>query len=231
MYISDFIGNFQTIMAVQFTSAEQEQVQKYFEMPLHELDQEHFKKIRNQLRAKYHPDKFEKYDDETVREMMHDRFRELESLFKKMETYFEEGALVGNSMAGKEREAFMRPEAQYGFDAMKIEIRSADKEMKYHLFGSQLTWLERGEQYKIPGTSAHIIIESDHFGRAIGFMETVKIYLTFTAKDSVDIIIDWLHSKLNGRASSLIIEGDNISIDKTAMTRYIKRKSFLQIGA
>lgn len=214
----------------KFTPFETEMIQKYFERLPDELDNETYKKIKNQLRSKYHPDKFEKYENETVKEIMQERFRELESLFKKMEEYFEQENQLKSNMVSRATESFLQPEAQYGFDAMRIEIRTSDKELKYHLFGSQLTWLEKGERFKVPGTDAFIIIESDHYGRAIGFMETIKIYLTFTARDSLDAIIEWLHSKLVGKATSLIIEANNIPIDKGSMMQYIKRKSFLQIG-
>jgi hypothetical protein len=113
---------------------------------------------------------------------------------------------------------------------MQIDIRTADKDMKYHLFGAQYRWLEMGEKFKIPDTNAYVIVQADHRGRTIGYIETVRIFLTFGVHDSIETIVDWLYYKIAGRASSLIIEGNVVNIDRNEMMLYIKRKSFLQIG-
>ena len=98
----------------KFTRLELENIQKYFGKSLSELNIETSRKIRTQLRAKYHPDKFEKYADETVKEMMHEHFRELEALFKKMEQYFEtnDTRKPGNETIYVEQ-PFLHPNAQY----------------------------------------------------------------------------------------------------------------------
>jgi hypothetical protein len=212
---------------------ELETVQKYFGKALNALDMETFKETRNQLRLKYHPDKFDKYADETVKEIMHERFMELEELFKKMEHHFETGDILAtdNKIETQNTQSYYHPNAKYGFEAMKIEIIATDKYLKYYLFGSEVRWLEMGEKYKIPGASnAYLIMESNHRGSSIGFTEAVKIYLTFGVQDSISTIIQWLYSKLTGKATSLIIEGNNVKIDLAEMEQYIKRKSFLQIG-
>jgi hypothetical protein len=219
--------------AIKFTQTESENIQKHFGKPLSSLDLEIFKQTRNQLRLKYHPDKFEQYANETVNEIINKQFLELEALFKKMEQYFESDDLLKqiNETEKPISQPFLHPNAQYGFEAMKIEIIAIDKDLKYHLFGSGVRWLEMGEKYKIPGASnAHLILEAEYQGRSIGFTEAVKMYLTFGVQDSITTIIEWLYAKLPGKATSLIIEGNIVKIDLTEMTQYIKRKSFLQIG-
>lgn len=216
--------------ASEFTEKELAEIGKYFGVKLNELDEENFKALRNQLRSKYHPDKFEKYEDETVREMASERFREIERLSEKIKDYLEKGNKRPFPGDTNPESAFLHPNATYGFEAMQIDIRTSDKDMKYHLFGTQYRWLEMGEKYKIPGTNAFLIIEANHRGRTIGYTETVRIYLTFGRNDSIETIVDWLHEKITGRASSLIIEGNVIPIERKEMMLYIRRKSFLQIG-
>jgi hypothetical protein len=213
-----------------FTPEELESIEKYFGSDLNELDMERFKTIRNQLRAKYHPDKFEKYEDETVKEMAKERFQEIESLSEKLKSFLESGGSISSPKFNADTDSFLHPNAQYGYEAMQIDIRTPDKDMKYHLFGTQYAWLERGEKFKIPGTNAFLITESSYRGRAMGYTETVRLYLTFGRSDSLATIVDWLFFKIVDRASSLIIEGNVISIDRNEMMQYIRRKSFLEIG-
>lgn len=213
----------------EFTEKELAEISKYFGVNLKDLDSENFKTLRNQLRSKYHPDKFEKYEDDTVREMAKERFQEIERLSEKIKDYLERGGKFPENTVRDSKEQFLHPRATYGFEAMQIDIRTGDKDMKYHLFGTQYRWLEMGEKFKIPGTNAYVIIEADHRGRSIGYTETVRIFLTFGAHDSIETIIDWLYYKIIGRASSLIIEGNVIPIDKAEMSIFIRRTSFLQI--
>jgi hypothetical protein len=212
-----------------FTPAELEAIEKYFGARWSDLDLENFKAIRNKLRAKYHPDKFEKFDDETVKEMAKERFQEIERLCEKMMNVLENNDLAGLSQSTSS-DSFLHPEAKYGYEGMQIDIRTGDKDMKYHLFGTQYRWIEMGEKFKIPGTNAFVIAEANYTGRAVGYIETVRIYLSFGRSDSLDVIIDWLYFKIAGRALSLVIEGNVVKIDRSEMLLYIRRKSFLEIG-
>ena len=55
------------------SSEELQEAEKYFG-PFSDLDLENFKKIRKELQVKYHPDQFEKFEDETVKELATERF-------------------------------------------------------------------------------------------------------------------------------------------------------------
>lgn len=48
---------------------------------------EQFKEIKRKLNAKYHPDKFEKYEGEVVKAMATAMFQKIEALSVKMESY------------------------------------------------------------------------------------------------------------------------------------------------
>lgn len=208
-----------------WTGSDEDAIQKYYGCPLDQLRPEDFHKTRKQLLAKYHPDNFEKFEDETIREMATDRFQIIEQLNKKIELHF-----AGKLNPSSRKERAFHPEAQYAFDQLKIELITSDKDLKYHLFGTFYRWLVYGDKFKIPDTKASIIIDEDHQGASIGYRESIRMYLTFDTHDPVETIVDWLFGKIEGRASSLLIHGDVVAVDYDAILRSIKQTTFLQIG-
>ena len=209
------------------THAEREAIKKYWGKSLESLHPDEFQKTRKHLRAKYHPDNFEKFEDETVREMATERFQNIEALAKKLEAYF-----AGTLRPKKLEDQAFHPKAQFAFDQMKIEVITSDKDLKYHLFGTSYRWLINGDRYKIPNTKdAYIIIDDDHRGMSIGFREAIRMYVTFGIDDAVEDIVDWLYERIKERATSLLIQGETIPVDRNEMMRKIKKTSFLQIGA
>jgi len=208
------------------TQSDRESIQKYWGKSLEKLNPEDFRKVHKQLRAKYHPDNFEKFEDETIREMATDRFQLIESLAKKLEAYFD-----GKIRPEKLEEKAFHPQAQFAFEKMKIEVITSDKDLKYHLFGTSYRWLVYGDNFKIPNTKkAYLIIDEDHRGNSIGYRETIRMYVTFGINDAVEDIVDWLYERIKGRATSLLIEGEVIPIDRNELLRKIKKTSFLQIA-
>ncbi len=209
------------------TQAEREAIQKYWGTSLESLHPEEFQKTFKQLRAKYHPDNFEKFEDDTVKEMATERFQQIQALAKKLEAYF-----AGKIKPEKLEEQAFHPMAQFAFDQMKIEIITSDKDLKYHLFGTSYRWLVYGDRYKVPSTKeAYLIIDEDHRGMSIGFREAIRMYVTFGVNDAVEDIVDWLYERIKGRANSLLIEGESIPVDRNEMMRKIKKTSFLRIGS
>ncbi|MBK8705139.1 MAG: hypothetical protein IPN33_17280 [Saprospiraceae bacterium] len=71
------------MIATAISPQEKEEIQKYFGLPLEDLTPETFRQILRQLRAKFHPDAFEKFEDPTVREVMTENFRPLNDWLKK----------------------------------------------------------------------------------------------------------------------------------------------------
>ncbi|MCU0448029.1 MAG: hypothetical protein MUE85_24270 [Microscillaceae bacterium] len=211
------------------TIAERQDIQKHFGMSLEEMTLDSFKKIRNELRAKYHPDKFEKHEDETIREMATEKFQLIQSLSEKIAFYLENK--FKNEISPEISMPFLDQRAQFSFDEMKIEIMTADQDLKYHLFGKNLRWLLNGEKYKIPHTQAFIIIDEDYLGVRPGFKEAIKLYLSFGVEDSLEKIVEWLYQNIVGRADSLIIEKNLVKIDLKDMLLHIKRKSFKQLSS
>ncbi|MGB1121712.1 MAG: hypothetical protein ACPG3Z_06930, partial [Saprospiraceae bacterium] len=97
-------------MASAFNNEEKKLIEKYFGVVLDDLTPEVFKKERKQLMAKYHPDKFQHFDDETVMEMATERFQQIQSLTEKIDQYFD--GKVTLSLEDKIR----RDDAIFAFD-------------------------------------------------------------------------------------------------------------------
>ncbi len=219
-----------------FSPQELEEIRDLFGALPEHLEEETFKKALRDLRVKYHPDNFEKFGDETVRQMATDRFQRIERLGEKLEAWFKGALPVNPSVPGQEV-ASRRPETEFGADArfayqqMKIEIRTHDKDLKYHLFGTFYRWLTLGERFKIPETKAWLIADEQHSGRSIGFQETIRLYLTFEEDDSVETIVNWLYGKLAGRAETLLIEGEMLPINYEELLYAVKRRSVRWLNA
>ena len=204
------------------SASDRETIQKYFGKPLEELSIQEFERLRKELRAKFHPDNFEKFEDETVREMATERFQLIESLMEKMEAYFN-----GNHAPEKGVPAMDR-DLSYAFEGMKIEVITADKDLKYDLFGSFYRWLRLGEKFKIPNTSeAFIIMDEDHRGVRIGYNETIRMYLTFGVQDAIEDIVDWFFHRIQGRATSLLVHGEKIEVEYNAILAAVRKPSLL----
>lgn len=230
-----------TTMKATLTKDEIAELKELFGAELPGLSEDEFDRLHKELRQKYHPDKFERYDDEVVREMAKEKFQRIEKLAEKMRRHFKgesfaapaygSGTDYGNIGDAPGRDDLNSEEATFGFDEMKIEILTRDKDLKYRLFGTYLRWLERGDKFKIPGTEAVITIDQDHRGNRVGFVEAVRIYLSFKPGDSISDIIDWLYERLHGHAEAMIIEGKRLPVDQLAMAAYIRQKSFLGLNA
>lgn len=206
------------------TQAELDEITKYYG-PIEEMDAEKFRKTKKQLQVKYHPDNFEKFDDETVKEMATERFQRIEVLSSKLEL------ILNKKLSLKSTDDIDDANAIFAFDKMKIEIVTRNKDLKYHLFGTAYRWLNYGDSFKIPETEARIIADESHGGQRMGFVETVRMYLTFGFNDPIELIAVWLFNAINDRASSLIIEGKKVRIDLVEINAAIKRTSFAGIEA
>ncbi|MCB9307597.1 MAG: hypothetical protein H6565_13465 [Lewinellaceae bacterium] len=209
-----------------FSEQELAEFREYFGETPGEMDGEAFKAKLRQLRAKYHPDNFEKFGDETVRQLATERFQRIERLAEKIEAWRSGKMPAGNTATQKSPDPVFDPRARFAYDQMKIEIRTGDKDLKYHLFGTFYRWLTLGDRFRIPESKAYLIADEEHAGRSIGYMESIRVYLTFTEEDSVETVATWLAEKLAGRADTLLIEGERIPIDYDSILLAIKKRSF-----
>jgi hypothetical protein len=212
-----------------FDLKEKEAIKKYYELSLEELDKESFAKKRKQLRAKYHPDNFEKYEDETVREMATERFQKIEEISDKMASYFagDTPAEAADAPKGDYRHS----SAVFAAKKMKIEIIANDKDLKYRLFGRRYRWLLFGDEFPIPDTGATIVMDEDHKGNSIGFQETIRMYLTFGEEQKPQEIVDWLYPRISEGAKKLLVEGETVDVHPAAILQMIQKRSFLRLGA
>ncbi|MEO1258202.1 MAG: hypothetical protein AAFZ15_05370 [Bacteroidota bacterium] len=213
-----------------FSKIEREEIRRLFGVPLEEMEKESFKKLHRELRAKFHPDNFEQFDNEAIKEMATEKFQRIESLSEKIETYLS-GSLPAPSLAQNDAAAdFMHPHALFAGKSIKIEILTANKDLKYHLFGTQYRWLEFGDRFKIPDTKASITIDEGHRGRRVGFQESIRMYLTFNEDDSIEDMVRWLFAKINGNVNTLLIKGETVPVDQDAIVLAIKKETYLRIG-
>ena len=212
-----------------FTTKEREAVQRLFGQPLEKLDKESFKKLHRELRSKYHPDNFEQFDNEAVKEMATEKFQQVESLSQKIEAFL--GGSIAKAPAIKEEQGdFTHPHALFAGQGVKIEILTADKDLKYRLFGTHYRWLEFGDHFKIPKSKATITIDEGHQGRRVGFQESIRMYLTFDEYDSIEGIVDWLFEKIEGNVNTLLVRGETVLVEKEAIILALKRETYLRIG-
>lgn len=208
-----------------FDNQEKANIQKYFEVSLDDLDKTTFEQKRKQLRAKYHPDNFAKYDDETVQEMATERFQVMETLMNKMADYYA-GKLNPSSNGA---DLYRHSAAIFAAKKLKIEIITRDKDLKYLLFGRRYRWLTYGETFKIPNTDATLIMDEDHRGNSIGYRETIRVYLTFGEEQKLVEIVNWLYAGIAAGATKLLIAGDIVEVNAAAILQALQQHTFLRL--
>lgn len=213
-----------------FTIQEKEEIRKLFGLPLEQLDIDTFRKIHKDLRSKYHPDNFEHLGNEAVKEMATEKFQGIESLAVRVDAYLSGEKPVVSTYQTNTTD-YLHPDAIFTGKKLKIEILTADKDLKYHLFGTFYRWLQIGDSFKIPNTGGSIVIDEDYSGRRIGFQESVRMYLTFGEADSIEDMVNWLYEKIEGRANKLLVAGEVVEIDPVKIVNAIKKKTLLRIGA
>jgi hypothetical protein len=211
------------------TTKDREDIQKYFEANLEDLRPEDYKKILKQLRAKYHPDNFEKFEDETIREMATERFQRIEALASMIDAHFNGNTPAPKAASVPNDSAIFSDLAIFAANKLKVELITSDKDLKYHLFGTRYRWLTYGDRYQIPNTTGTLVIDGNHQGSRIGFNETIRMYLAFDEQASVDAIAQWLFSSLEGQQVKLIIEGNVTEVSSLAIQQAIRKASFLRL--
>jgi len=218
-------------MDITITATEKQHIQKYFGTDLENLNFTDFQHKHKQLRVKYHPDNFAKFEDETIHEMATERIQLIEQLAEKLKAFFEEKQQVIIAEKESEEEQTVVKKSQYAYDDLKFEIVTRNKDLKYHLFGKFYRRLSWGDRYQIPNTQASLIIDNNHVGNSIGFNETITFYLSFAASESVQDIAAWLYKNIAGQATSLLISKEWTPIELHAIKKAIERKTILKITA
>lgn len=212
-----------------FSPQEKSDIEKYFGSSVEELEQSEFEGTLRKLRAKYHPDNFEQFENEAVREMATEKFQAIEKLAEKMKAYFD-GTLISAPKAEKRAHNFMHPDAIFAGKRLKIEVMTSNKDLKYHLFGTGYRWLTFGDSFQIPETEARIHIDEDHRGHRVGFRESIRMYLTFDESDSISSIVNWLYPRIVKDASTLLVVGEAVEVNAQAIETAIKKHTLLRIG-
>lgn len=210
------------------TPGEKSKVLEYFGKQPEDLTLDEFEQKHRELRTKYHPDKFEKYDDDIVKELTGEKFKEIEQLAGKIRHTYFSGPVATAAIAATQPALGDNP--QFAFKNLKIEIITKEKDLKYHLFGTHYRWLEKGDKYVIKGTKASIIIDANYRGTGIGFNESIKMYLTFSETDSLEEIFAWLYQNIAGHATSVIIDREVVAVDYHEMLAAVKIRTVLRLN-
>jgi hypothetical protein len=213
-----------------FNPSELTEIQKYFGTSPELLDKDTFKSKLRDLRLKFHPDNFAKFDDDIVLLMATERFQGIETLAAKLEDFLNGKNNVSIQIPAPNEQLAFDEKSRFAYREMKIEIRTADKDLKYHLFGTFYRWLMVGDKFNIPSTSAWVIADEEYNGHKIGFKETIRFYLTFDEKDQPEAIVNWFFEKIKNGADTILIEGQVVPIEYAAILLEVKRRSFLRIG-
>ena len=219
------------IRIMTLTDQEKSLLKKYFESDLADLDVDDFKKKKKLLQARFHPDKYEKYDNEEVREMAKEKYQSISQLCERVEAFFNGDDIVkvksSSSSSSSSPFGSMGMEI-YATEGLLIEIVTKDKELKYRMFGSGLKWMLHGEAYIIKETNAKIRLWDTSGQRAMGFNETIKLTLSFSDDDDIQVIIDWLFTQVMTAVDVLIINKEKVAINRDAVSQ-LMRKSTIKL--
>ena len=213
-----------------FTEQEKATIQKYFGQSIQTLSKADFVSKQKQLRAKYHPDNFAKYADETVIEMATERFQTLETVMKKMQDYYAGKITSPAPDPATPTELYRHSAALFAARKLKIEIITRNKDLKYLLFGRRYRWLMYGETFNIPKTDATLVMDQNHRGTSIGYQESVRFYLTFGESQPIIAIVDWLFEGIAEEGTKLLIAGDKVEVNKAAIIAAIQQHTFLRLA-
>lgn len=207
----------------RLTSQDRELIQKYFGHPLEELSPEQFRALRKEIRKKYHPDNFSKFEDETVIELAKERFQQIEGLSLKVEQYLTTKDLI-------EPIEEDLPDQGYRAEGIKLDIMTTDGSLKFQLFRSP--YIDRGDKVKIGSGKAKLIALESYAPRvSAGFRDNIKVKLAFGPEDSVQEIVSWIFQHISGRTSSLVIENKVVQITPYEIQQAIKQEARLELGA
>lgn len=208
------------------TTADKALIEKYFGVSIETLTLPQFEQLRKQMRKKYHPDNFAKFEDETVQEMATERFQQIEALNEKIAAHLkQEKTPISN------KSNWLHEAARFAANRLKIEIRTPDKELKYRLFGKRnYKWLLYGETFRIPNTTTSIVMDETHQGTRIGYQETIRIYLSFGEQQPTEDVADWIYNNIADSADTLIVGGQKVAITADAILQAIRQETFLGIG-
>lgn len=209
-----------------FSLAERELIERYFGCSLEALADADYKKLSRQLLARFHPDAYAAQGPEVV-ERMTEQFQELQALVQKVRLYF-----AADVREDELDERIRDPEARFAYQRMYFEVLTSHKGFKYLIMRTRFAQLERGDRVRIPQSSAFLVVNEDYQGIAVGFQESVKMYLTFHPDDPVEQVVWWLflHLMLFG-IGNLRIEGQRVPVEYEEMLRAVKRKSLLRLEA
>ena len=104
---------------------------------------------------------------------------------------------------------------------VSIEIKTFDGTLCSDLFETRS--LSRGLEKEI-ADGATIRFESARIKEATGFPDTIQITLSFVSGFAASYLANWLYAKLNGRATKIRIDRQEIEIDRGKIKKVLREK-------
>jgi hypothetical protein len=192
-----------------------------FGVPVEDITPEVVQEKRPLVHKRYHPDRFARHADDDLHSVLNEVYRDMMDRLRRIEEHVLRGS---TTLSAHER----RFTGDLSAEDVRIELITADKDLKYRLFGSHMRWLERGDRFFIPRTRATLISSGGHHGNTIGFNESIKLQLTYSATDALEEIVIWFYTRIVGNITALWVDGQRVEVEPKAMFNALARKKVLE---
>ncbi|HEX2618417.1 MAG TPA: hypothetical protein VHL57_12800 [Flavobacteriales bacterium] len=207
-------------MPLAETSPDLEWAADELRVPIEDLSITDLREGRAAIHRKYHPDRFGYLKDEALDKLLHDVYVDVQARLRRVEAeLLRAGMELPDGHVAKGR--------TISVEALRIEVVTQDKELKYRLFRTRYLSLDEGRRIPIPGTGAFLVATSDSNGREIGFQESIRMFLTYHPTDPLKDIVIWLYLGIAGHVRSLWIDGERVEVDPEVMYSAIAKRSLL----
>ena len=105
--------------------------------------------------------------------------------------------------------------------SLQLEIVTHEKRLIFDLIGKNKVKI--GESVDI-STGVSVTYRGTRMYKARGTPDIIELILTIGARVPVSVVGTWLWTKLQGRATSLRIDGTQIELQEGKITRYLREK-------
>lgn len=189
-------------------------------VPVEDLTIEDLRNGRAAIHRKYHPDRFGYLKDADLDKLLNEVYVDVKERLLRVEAELLRTALElpeGHVAKGR----------TMSIEALRIDLMTQDKELKYRLFRKRYLSLDEGTRIPIPGTNAFLVATTNHNGRDIGFSESIRMYLTYYPTDPLKDIVIWLYLGIAGHVTALYIDEQRVEVDPDAIYSAIAKRSLL----
>ncbi|MEO8068408.1 MAG: hypothetical protein ABI599_12000 [Flavobacteriales bacterium] len=192
-----------------------------FGVPVEDITTDVLSEKRSVVHMKYHPDRYMRHNDPELDALLTEVYREMMDRLRRIEEHI----LRGSTTLSGSTHLSVGP---LNAENLQVELVTNDKDLKYRLFGAHMRWLERGDRFFIPRTRATLISSGGHKNNAIGFNESIKLFLTYGHDDALQEIVIWFYTRIAGQVTALWIDGQRVAVEPKAMFNAMARRKVLE---